>query len=91
MKGKAIACLIVFIIIWILIPDFSQSKGKASRLYELGSNAYKQGRYQEALNYFEKSLRINKKINYPEGILHNTNSIGLIYFEPKLSDSFSEP
>lgn len=58
---------------------FSQSRDEALKFYQQGMDALNYGRYQEALAYFEQSLRIGRSLNYKELIAANLNNIGGVY------------
>ena len=78
---------VVFITLFLLILSFSallfgqsNEEVEAWRLYDLGTKAYMHDdRLKEALNYFEKSLKINRTINNNEGIAANLLYIGRVY------------
>ena len=57
-----------------------KNKDEATKLSKHGMEAYLQGRYQDALSYFEKSLKITRQLNNSAGISINLNGIGLVYF-----------
>src|SRR3989338_7797357 len=56
-----------------------KNKDEATKLSKHGMEAYLQGRYQDALSYFEKSLKITRQLNNSAGISINLNGIGLVY------------
>ena len=58
---------------------FAQSADEAVKLYKQGMEAYQYGRYQESLNYFERSLKISRSLNHLKGISANLNKIGDVY------------
>ncbi|MEW6006813.1 MAG: tetratricopeptide repeat protein, partial [bacterium] len=58
---------------------FSQSVDEAVRVYNQGQEAYKYGRYEEALGYYERSLKICRALNHLQGISANLNEIGFVY------------
>jgi CHAT domain-containing protein len=56
-----------------------QPDDEAFRLYWEGDTAYKQGRYEEALKYHEKALRIYKERKMPQEVADSLNAMGIIY------------
>lgn len=56
---------------------FAQPKSEAERLWELGEKAYNEGRYKEAIIFYEKSLSLCGKDN--ECTSSNLNGIGTSY------------
>ncbi|MBI5748713.1 MAG: tetratricopeptide repeat protein [Nitrospinae bacterium] len=77
MKTKIISFLIVLFVIGFWGCVSTQSR-EALNLYNKGANEYKNKKYNEALEYFEKSLNINKSIGYDEGIARTLDNIGRI-------------
>ena len=53
------------------------------RLYQQGMEALNYGRYQEALAYFERSLKIGRSFNYVELISASLHNIGMVYIRLK--------
>ena len=43
---------------------FAQSEDEAVNLYQKGNGALQCGRHQEALDYFERSLKIYRRLNW---------------------------
>src|SRR3990167_2135183 len=58
---------------------FAQSEDEGVRVYNQGQEAAKYGRYQEALGYYERSLKIFRSLNHLVGISATLNEIGLVY------------
>ncbi|MBN2318428.1 MAG: tetratricopeptide repeat protein, partial [Acidobacteria bacterium] len=54
-------------------------KGKAASYNCIGNALSSQGRLQEALEYFEQSLRLRRRIGDEDGITGSLHNIGLIY------------
>ncbi|HHT9121830.1 MAG TPA: CHAT domain-containing protein [Candidatus Wunengus sp. YC63] len=82
MKKWLIVLMVIFAgsILQIGVPTaFSQSKDEAIKLYQQGMDAYNYGRYQEALEYYERSFKINRSLNDSKGVAINLNAIGLVY------------
>ncbi|MBI3582680.1 MAG: tetratricopeptide repeat protein [Nitrospinae bacterium] len=79
MKTKAISLLIILFMIGLGVDGFAQSADEAVKLYKQGMEAYQYGRYQESLNYFERSLKISRSLNHLKGISANLNNIGDVY------------
>ncbi|MEW6619228.1 MAG: tetratricopeptide repeat protein [bacterium] len=88
MKRKIITLFILFIALFVIGcwgNTFSQSVDealrlyKALRLYNQGKEAKKYGRYQEALAYYERSLKICRDLNHLRVITANLNDIGYVY------------
>ena len=48
-------------------------------LTQLGYMYYKLGKHKEALDYYKKALKINKNLNYKDGIAVQINYIGDVY------------
>ena len=74
MKTVLISLFIPFLIPFI---TFAQTKSEAERLWELGEKAYNEGKYKEAIVYYEKSLNLCGS-DY-ECISANFNGIGTCY------------
>jgi tetratricopeptide (TPR) repeat protein/CHAT domain-containing protein len=81
-KKKKIIFVLFIIIFFISIQGnvFGQSEDEALRLFNHGRNAFKYGKYNEALNYFKESLEIYRKLNIPKYISINLNNIGFVYY-----------
>lgn len=74
------------IILWVLIfvmglssTVLGESKDEAVRLYKQGQKAYRTGKYQEALSFFNRSLRAGRSLNIPLLVSVNLNDIGSVY------------
>jgi len=52
---------------------------KARALNRIGSGYYFLEKYNPANEYYRKSLKLSKEINYSDGISRASNNIGLIY------------
>ncbi|MEW6616167.1 MAG: CHAT domain-containing tetratricopeptide repeat protein [Thermodesulfobacteriota bacterium] len=78
---RGLVCILVLLALSLgfLGTALSQSNEEAIRLYDQGVKAYKYGRYQEALKYFNRSLEICRELNIPQGIAVNLNNIGTVY------------
>jgi len=63
----------------LIFPAFAlaQPKNEAERLWELGDKAYKEKRYQEAISYYQQSLK--KCGNDNECYASNYNGLGAAY------------
>lgn len=68
---------IVLMLLIFACNVFAQTKSEAERLWELGEKAYNEGRYSEALSYYEKSL--SKCAGDIECAASNLNGIGAVY------------
>lgn len=77
MKKIQILLLVLFVV-GIVGPAHSQIDD-ALKLFKQGKEAFNQGQYQEALNSFERSLKIFHSINHLEGISVNLNEIAIVY------------
>jgi len=76
---RKIFLFIVLFFIGVAGTAFAQSEDEALRLYNQGMEAAKYGRYQEALGYFESSLRDFHALNHLQGISVSLNNIGEVY------------
>ncbi|MFD2203342.1 adenylate/guanylate cyclase domain-containing protein [Shivajiella indica] len=61
----------------------------ASALLNAGDEAFLTKNYDKALDYFEESGLLFKKVNYPIGIAYNLGNVGMVYAEQGL-DSLAE-
>ncbi|MBI5195537.1 MAG: hypothetical protein HZA10_04350 [Nitrospirae bacterium] len=62
---------LLFLVIFAIVlagTAFAQSEDEALKLYQEGQEAQKNGKYQEALGYFGRSLRIFCALNLNFGI-----------------------
>ncbi|OIP89248.1 MAG: hypothetical protein AUK24_06530 [Syntrophaceae bacterium CG2_30_49_12] len=57
----------------------TEAVSEAFELYQQGQEASGFGMYEEALSYFKKSLKINRRLNILCGISANLNEIGMAY------------
>jgi tetratricopeptide (TPR) repeat protein len=64
----------MFVILGVAVAN---AKDEAERLWELGEKAYNEGRYREAISYYEKSL--SKCAGNLECIASDLNGIGASY------------
>ena len=81
----------VFVVLWVCIFGVGvayAAKNEAERLWELGEKAYGENRYDEALNYYKKSLAICG--SDLECTASNLNGIGAVY-EAKDDDKKAFP
>jgi CHAT domain-containing protein/Tfp pilus assembly protein PilF len=78
---RGLVCILVLLALSLgfLNTALGQSKEEAIRLNKQGMEAYKYGRYQEALKYFNRSLEICRELNIPIGIATSLNNIGGVY------------
>ncbi|MEX0996061.1 MAG: adenylate/guanylate cyclase domain-containing protein [Flavobacteriaceae bacterium] len=53
----------------------------ASALLNAGDEAFKNEHFDKALNYFEESGLLFKKVNYPIGTAYNLGNVGMVYAE----------
>ncbi len=69
----------LLIILLLIFPAIvvAQPKSEAERLWELGEKAYNEGRYKEAITFYEKSLSLCAGDN--ECIAANLNGVGTSY------------
>lgn len=58
---------------------YAQSLSDVVKNYDAGHAAHQQGRYQEALAAYERSLTLAKRIKFPQHIAANLSSIGFLY------------
>ena len=66
----------------ILLKETTNQGEKSRVFHELGAIKYNQGKYTEALEYYEKSIEIKKKTlpaNHPS-LAASYNNIGLVYY-----------
>ena len=56
-------------------------KGQAYALKNIGITYYFQGKYLEALDYYQQSLKFFKEINDNIGIANMYNNIGVVYYD----------
>ncbi|MBA4349027.1 MAG: hypothetical protein C0415_03440 [Thermodesulfovibrio sp.] len=82
-SGPLLGLLTALFLFGLLTDAFSQSADEALRLFQKGQETDKYGRYQEALNYFERSLKINRALDHAEGISANLNNIGVVHLSQK--------
>ncbi len=52
---------------------------KSVALGNIGNIYHNQGKPDEALEYYQQALEINKKLGYEQGIAHNLSNIGTVY------------
>ena len=78
-KKKAIILLVALFVFSFIETAHTQSNDDALRLYNQGNEAYQTGRYQEALGYYESSLKISRFLKNDQGIFANLNNIGVVY------------
>ena len=80
-KGMIGLLTVLFLVPMLYVGTlaFAQSEDEALKLNKRGMEAYQHGRYQEALGYYESSLRILRSLNHLEGISANLNNIGAVY------------
>ena len=79
--------IIIFLIaLFVMVPfrlapcqSKTEAFNEAFKFYQQGQEASGYGMYQEALSYFKKSLKINRKLNLLRGISANLNEIGMVY------------
>src|SRR5262244_1190817 len=57
----------------------AQSLNDVIKSYAQGSAAYQQGKYQEALASYERSLQLARQAKFPQHIAANLTSMGFIY------------
>jgi tetratricopeptide (TPR) repeat protein len=73
---------------------FDQSNGKAETLRSIGRTYLEAGQYEQALDYFQKALIVNKEINYELGEARNLVEIGMAFMRSsryqKALDSFQQ-
>ncbi|MDI6775844.1 MAG: CHAT domain-containing protein [Syntrophales bacterium] len=62
-----------------LCQSKTEAVNEAFKLYQQGQDASQYGMYEEALSYFKKSLKINRKLNILRGVSANLNEIGMAY------------
>jgi CHAT domain-containing protein/Tfp pilus assembly protein PilF len=76
-SGRLI-CLIILLVIFTANTNRAfAAKDAAESLWELGEKAYNEGRYQEALSYYEKSMA--KCAGNLECVASDLNGIGAVY------------
>jgi tetratricopeptide (TPR) repeat protein len=61
------------------VGNYGSPSSNASDLNERGNSSYKQGRYQEALNYYQQALVILREVGDRAGEGTTLNNIGGIY------------
>jgi len=54
-------------------------EGIANVFNNIGLTCSKLREINQALNYYQEALKINRKIGYKEGIATNLGNIGLVY------------
>lgn len=79
MKPLKIFSFLLLILFYLANSFYGQSKDEASKKYSEGIDAFYRGSYQEALNYFEGSLSICKKITDETLMANNHSYIAEIY------------
>ena len=79
MKTKVISLLIIVFMIGLGVDGFAQSEDEAIKLSQKGADAYQYGRYEKAIDYYERALKIFSQSNHLEGISANLNNIGEVY------------
>jgi tetratricopeptide (TPR) repeat protein len=52
---------------------------KSIALGNIGNIYHNQGKPDEALEYYQQALEINKKLGYEQGIAHNLSNVGTVY------------
>src|SRR5690348_4480398 len=60
-------------------PSNQNRKAEADRLYQLGIQQYRQGKFREALETFEKVLLICREIGDTAGVATTLNNLGKVY------------
>ncbi len=74
-----LAGLAILLTGWCGMVSGEMDEEIALQLYEEGMSLYEQREYNQALEKFETSLRLNKKLDNKEAIFTNLNNIGKIY------------
>jgi len=54
---------------------------KSAALGNIGNICHDLGKPDEALDYYQQALKINRKLGYEQGTAHNLNNIGTLYNE----------
>ncbi len=54
---------------------------KSAALGNIGNIHHNLGKPDEALEYYQQALEINRKLGYEQGVAHNLNNIGTLYNE----------
>lgn len=57
----------------------AQSLNDVLKSYEQGYASHQQGKYQEALSSYERSLKLARQVKFPQHIADNLMSMGFIY------------
>lgn len=79
-RGSAMKKFIFILLISLLATlAYAQTKTEAERLWELGDRAYKESRFYDAINYYEKALSYYPKNSLEAGGLYD--EIGLCYMQ----------
>lgn len=60
MNKRGIILLVALFVMALVETAFTQSEDEAIRLNKQGEGAHRQGKYEEALRYFEEALKLNE-------------------------------
>jgi len=76
MQNKIIAITLVSCILIMSNTAFGQTKEEATQLYQQGSEAYEQGRYEESISYLDRALKMLEELELPLEKAITLNAIG---------------
>lgn len=77
MKKKGLFILLIFFVLSSSNFGFGQTEEEGEQLCHKGGEAYENGKYQEALFYYEEALKL---LNTPVRIAATLNSLGAAYY-----------
>jgi CHAT domain-containing protein/Tfp pilus assembly protein PilF len=80
MKARKYFALLTVLLLLFPTLIFAQPLDEALKLNQQGLEAHRNGRYQEALSYYQKSLNIFKEFNNQQNMAVVMSNIGLAYF-----------